>query len=157
MSKILSHSALAASGEMKAAITLGAVKIELAKITGITPAELILSGKKEAFAIDWVWPPDFPECWTGIFLFDNSMNVTKLIINNQANTYKRNWKIPVSSFPVPQALETHVPNAVTIWLGSVETIPAKIIIEIPLPIPFVEIWSPSHITNIEPANIITTI
>ena len=66
---------------MNAAITLGAVKILLAKITGITPALLILIGKKEAFAIEAVWPPPFPECCTGIFLFANSTNVTNAIMS----------------------------------------------------------------------------
>ena len=32
-------------------------------------------------------------------------------------------------------------------VGKLDTIPAKIIIEIPLPIPFTEIWSPSHMTR----------
>ncbi len=34
--------------------------------------------------------------------------------------------------------------------GKRATIPAKIIIELPLPMPNIEICSPSHITNIEP-------
>ena len=84
------------------------------------------------------------------------MNVTKLIINNQANTYKRNWKIPVSSFPVPHAVVTHVPNAVTICDGKELTMPAKMIIEIPFPIPLTDIWSPNHITSMPPAIKIVT-
>ena len=40
---------------------LGAVRIEEAKITGMTPAELILIGKKEARAIEGEEPP-FPAC-----------------------------------------------------------------------------------------------
>ena len=66
---------------MNATTTLGAVKIELAKITGITPAELILIGKKLAFAILAVCPPPFPLCCTGIFLLESSINVTNAIIN----------------------------------------------------------------------------
>ena len=42
-------------------------------------------------------------------------------------------------------------------LGNLDTIPIKIIIETPLPIPLLVIWSPSHISNMEPAVIKTTI
>ena len=59
--KIFSHWALEASLEMKEAMILGAVRIEEAKITGMTPAELILIGKKEARAIEGEEPP-FPAC-----------------------------------------------------------------------------------------------
>src|SRR3990167_5128797 len=38
--------------------------------------------------------------------------------------------------------------------GNLDAIPANIIIEAPLPIPYNEICSPSHITNIEPADIV---
>ena len=53
MENILSHSALV-SLVIKLAITLGAIKIDEAKITGITPAELSLIGRKLAFAIEAV-------------------------------------------------------------------------------------------------------
>ena len=36
-------------------------------------------------------------------------------------------------------------------LGNLDTIPIKIIIETPLPIPLLVIWSPSHISNAVPA------
>ena len=50
--KILSHGAfMPFSVSMNAMMTCGAIKMELAKMTGITPAELILIGKNEARAI----------------------------------------------------------------------------------------------------------
>ena len=59
--KTFSHWAFEASLEIKDAIMLGAVRMEEAKITGMTPAELILIGKKEARAIEGEEPP-FPAC-----------------------------------------------------------------------------------------------
>ena len=58
---MLSQLAFAASDEMKDAMMEGAVKIDEAKMTGITPDEFTLIGKKEARAIDAVEPP-FPAC-----------------------------------------------------------------------------------------------
>ncbi len=77
--------------------------MELAKMTGITPAELILIGKNEARAILCVWPPPFPECCTGIFLFDSSMKVTKAMMSKYAKTYNKNLNIPAIASPSPLA------------------------------------------------------
>jgi hypothetical protein len=49
---MLSQFALAASAEMNDAMIEGADMIEAAKMTGITPAELILMGRKDARAIE---------------------------------------------------------------------------------------------------------
>ena len=48
-------------------------------------------------------------------------------------------------------------NVVTNALGISATIPAKIIKDIPLPIPLWVICSPNHIRNIVPATIVVTV
>ena len=73
--KTFNHSAFKSAPVMKLAITVGAIIIEEAKITGMTPAELILIGKK--LACDILADPLLPECWTGIFLLESSTNTTK--------------------------------------------------------------------------------
>jgi hypothetical protein len=57
-SKIFNHSAFGFAPVIKLTMTLGASMIEDAKITGITPAELIFIGKKLAFA--YCAEPDLP-------------------------------------------------------------------------------------------------
>ena len=66
-------------------MTEGAIRMEEAKMTGMTPAELILIGRKEALAMEAVCPP-FPACWTGIFLFESSKKTTPAVIAMRANT-----------------------------------------------------------------------
>ena len=73
---MVSHSAWAASALMKLAMMPGADMMEAAKMTGMTPAELTLIGRKLARAIGEVDPPR-PACWTGIFRLANSMMTTK--------------------------------------------------------------------------------
>ena len=82
--KIFNQSALAASLEINEAITDGAIIIDEAKITGITPAELTLIGRNEALAIEGFCPP-FPACCTGILRLDNSIKITNAIIRINAS------------------------------------------------------------------------
>ena len=79
-----------------------------------------------------------------------SINTTKRIVKtNKTNIAKI---INVETAPV-------LPNSkvVTNALGISATIPAKIINEIPLPIPLCVICSPSHIKKIVPATIVVTV
>ena len=93
-------------------------------------------------------PTTFLEYCTGILL---SANVTNTTPTTKTNTAKTN-KIALINPTVLNAplTTTNVPNCV-IAAGIDETIPANINIEIPFPIPFVVILSPSHASNWDPA------
>lgn len=54
-------------------------------------------------------------------------------------------------------LSTNTLYVLNIWYGKLATIPAKIMIETPFPIPLSDIWSPSQTVNIAPAASITII
>ena len=69
------------SNPEKLIIVVGILRIVTAKITGITPAELILRGILESF-LPWnLAPPDLFEYWIGILRFADCINVTKKITN----------------------------------------------------------------------------
>ena len=71
--------------------------------------------------------------------------VTKIVAANKKKTNG------IENAPV-LASSSVLPNA----LGNPATIPVKIIIEIPLPIPLSVICSPNHIRNIVPLTKVTT-
>ena len=81
------------------------------------------------------------------------------MMSKYITTYKTNWKTPAicALSPIPIVCNTHLLKAVEICLGREETIPAKMIMEIPFPIPLTEIWSPNHMTSMEPDIITKTI
>ena len=85
---------MAASLEMNEAMTDGAIMMEEAKMTGMTPALLTLIGRKEARAMEAVCPP-FPACWTGILRLAVSKKTTPATIRMKARIYRANWKAPV--------------------------------------------------------------
>ena len=87
-------------------ITAGAIIIDEPKITGITPAELILIGKNEVLLTLAFNAPPVPECWTGIFLIDFSMNVTNTIINTKVTKYNPYFNAPaiILDFSVTNSL-----------------------------------------------------
>ena len=80
--KTPSQEALAASPEMKLAMTDGAIMIELEKMIGITPAEFTFNGKKLARAI--AAEPPLPACWTGILRLLSSMKTTNAVMSTNS-------------------------------------------------------------------------
>lgn len=126
-------------------ITVGAVIIAEAKMIGITPAELILIG------INAISPfVEVPLFWIGIFL----VAPVTAMINKMIAMYRA---INPTKFSNPTKIvevddrSTKIDHVCWNWYGIAETIPAKIISDTPLPIPFLVIWSPNHIVTIVPA------
>ena len=124
-----------------------------AKMTGMTDAELIFNGK-------WLRSPLVllraleDDCWIGILLSDICMRTTKMMIATYMTIYAMKPPMPKAEVAVgPRNVSYTMRNVV----GISATIPAKMIIDVPLPIPFDVIWSASHSKKNVPAVKITEI
>jgi hypothetical protein len=135
---------------MKLAMVAGNMMIDDAKIGGITPELLILSGK-------WVLCPPYMRrpttrlaYWTGIRRCPCS---TKMMIPTTATMSTSSVitrKMPISP----------VDNSWKVWpmaTGIRQTMPEKMMSEIPLPIPRSVICSPSHMMKAVPAVRVMTV
>ncbi len=121
----------------------GKANTDEAKITGITPAWLILSGRCVACPPYIRRPTTLLAYWTGIFLCPSVTITTR---TTTARAITRNARKPRGLIPpLPRA-----PMVPMVEGSKRETIPAKISKEIPLPIPRSEMTSPSHISKILP-------
>ena len=133
---------------MNIAIVCGNDTIETAKMIGMTPAIEIFSGMC-VLCPPYIFRPTtrFAYC-TGILRSASFIVTTKPIamtaIARIATNVTTDWKDTLSP-------ENSVACNERIIAGPRETIPVKMISEIPLPIPFSVISSPSHIKNAVPA------
>ena len=119
-----------------------------AKIIGITLAIAGLIGMCVFCAPTIFLPTTFFEYWTGILLSANCTNTTPVTNNRTPNTINNaNINPFVSKAP---SLTTN-PAIDVIACGILETIPAKINIDVPFPIPLDVILSPTHISSEVPA------
>ena len=134
---------------LKLATVLGSSSSEDAKIGGITPDVLSLSGRCE----DWpsnIW---LPTCRLGYWINSRrcarSMNTMNAITATAITITAR--ITPVDS--APWRPSSSVPAMAE---GSCATMPDRMISEMPLPMPRDVICSPSHIRNmVPPARVIT--
>ena len=121
----------------------GNISIDCANMMGITPAVFTRRG------MCVLWPPymrlpitRLAYC-TGIFLIAWVITITPAMII----TISAIRKISVKSLSDPTRKDSKVR---TKSFGYLAMMPVKIIRDIPLPMPFSEICSPSHIRNIVP-------
>ena len=132
---------------IKVAIIVGIDIREEAKITGITPAVFTFSGI-------WLdWPPTiflpcifFAYC-TGILLSASFRRITRIIVT----IITARMMIPAKAPFATVLFFTKSLNRPTRSFGTLERILIIRTIEIPFPIPFSVIRSPTHIRNAEPA------
>ena len=134
-------------------IIAGNVINDEAKITGITPAIASFNGICELCAPTIFLPTTFFEYCTGTLLSACCTKTTPAI----------NIKAPIiipNAVISPTVLNPELVNInfqiVVIPDGNPDIIPTNIIIEIPFPIPLLEICSPSHINNDVPATSVET-
>ena len=120
----------------KLMIVSGAVMIAEAKITGMTLAELIFNGKYVISLRPLVMELDV-YC-TGIFRVASCMKTTSTMIKRYINTYSMNVRMPLN-IAVLFVVSTRVLKTWMNWNGMFATIPAKMMMETPFPIPFTEI------------------
>lgn len=119
-----------------------------AKITGVTPAGLVLIGIYVCFSSIKLSPE--PVCWIGIFLYEVSKNAIRRITPSDSVRNRMNVPIPAANVAPsePVIRKFQVPD---ICEGIDVTIPVKIIIEVPCPIPFIVILSAIQVVIIVPA------
>jgi len=135
---------------MKLAMVAGNIIIDEAKIGGITPEVLIFNGRCV------LWPPYIfrPTIlfayWTGIRRCPCSIKMINATTASMSMTRIRTAKMFNS--PVDSSR-----NVFKMALGNRTTIPAKMISEIPLPMPRSVICSPSHMMNAVPAVRVMTV
>ena len=135
----------------KFATVIGSSSSEEAKIGGITPALLSLSGRCEASP----WNMRLPTCRFGYCTSSRrcarSMNtitaITTIAMHQQRDDERGRQRALRPSSSVP-----------TRACGNCATMPAKMISEMPLPTPRAVICSPSHIRNtVPPTSVITVV
>ena len=121
-----------------------------AKIGGMTPEVLSFSGRCE----DSPWKTRFPTCRFGYWI--RSRRCARSTKTMKAITTTERMMMPririVDS--APWRPSSSVPATA---IGSSATIPAKMISEMPLPMPRAVICSPSHIRNIVPPTSVMTV
>ena len=123
---------------------------EEAKIGGITPEVLILSGRCEASPPYILLPTWRLGYWTMIRRCAVSTNTTTATTSTT----------PIASAMMNSADSAPVRPSSRVWiraLGRAATMPAKMISETPLPTPRAVICSPSHIRNSVPPTRVTTV
>ncbi len=135
---------------MKLAIVAGNIIIEEAKMGGITPDVLILSGKCVLCPPYILRPTIRLAYWTGIRRWPRSTNMmtptTTTMSANSINTRKA----PISPVVIKR-------KVLLMAFGMRATIPANIMRDIPLPIPRSVICSPNHMIKAVPAVKVRTV
>ena len=124
--------------------------IAIAKMIGITPLIATLIGMCVFCPPYCFLPTTRLAYWIGILLSDSFMKTMKPIIRTNTTSTRGTTRAYFESDLICSNIERTLE-------GPLETIPAKRIMEIPLPIPFSLILLPSHTTSCEPATNAVTI
>ena len=134
----------------------GMNRMELAKITGITPLIATLTGRNVLWPPYILRPTTFLAYCTGMRRSDSfiktmtQMTIRNSTMNRGAST--RYWPL-VAALSMPSCIYCHTVPKVT---GSRATIPANRMMEMPLPTPFSLICSPIHMIRAVPAVKVST-
>ena len=136
-------------------IVEGNAIIDDAKMIGITPPAATFIGML-VLCPPYIFLPTtrFAYC-TGILLSASVKNTTSAIAAIAIRSITAAITVPIALNEPPSI--TYVLTTELTAVGILDTIPAKIIIEIPLPKPFSVISSPSHTINAVPAVNVNTI
>ena len=113
---------------------------------GITPAAFTFKGRYWRTPPYCLLPITLLACCTGILRVPCTRSTAKAITTTNTTSSIRNIIGPPAPFSPSFTM-----NSCVIACGRRAMIPIIISIDIPLPIPLSVIRSPSHITNIEPA------
>ncbi len=136
------------------AMTTGNVISDEAKMTGMTPAVLTLSGIYVALLPlrPYLLAPTLPEYCTGILLSASCRTMTyTTIASMHAAMMAITTTLTATDLPV-----RNLSPSVRRSCGSEEMMLNSSTIEMPLPMPLSVIFSPIHIRNAEPADIVHT-
>ncbi len=134
---------------LKVAIVVGINRMDDAKIGGITPETLSLSGRCEDSPPNMRWPTWRLGYWTKRRRWARSMNTM-----NPTKAQAKTARAMTTSGPIEPVLAPS--KTVPMACGKRATIPAKMISEMPLPTPLLVICSPIHINRIVPPVSVTT-
>ncbi len=135
---------------LKLATVVGSSSSEEAKIGGITPEVLSLSGRCEDWPSNMRLPTWRLGYWISSRRWARSMKTMKVIT---ATTMTMTARIR----PVDKAPWRPSSSVPAIASGRRATMPARMISEMPLPMPREVICSPSHIRNMVPPVSVTTV